>query len=166
MRLRWGGLLIAVTPPRRPQRRRHDRNGFEQIAAGDLVRAQRLLEDERRMFPRATDVLLNLAAVYARTGRLADADSLYRQVAAAPDEMLEMPDGGDASAHALAQAGLTRVAAPASSDTLNRLCALRRRRERRRSKPFVGPSPQPKRSTRPSPDGRYGGRGVTDPRDR
>ena len=105
-----GGLLIAVTATATAAQA-HDRNGFEQIAAGDLVRAQRLLEDERRMFPRATDVLLNLAAVYARTGRLANADSLYRQVAAAPDEMLEMPDGGDASAHALAQAGLTRVAA-------------------------------------------------------
>ena len=86
-----------------------ERTGYRQIAAGNFAAAQSELEAETRTYPRRPDLLLNLAAVYRRSGRTADARELYRSVLARPDAGMDLPDGRVASSHALAHAGLDRL---------------------------------------------------------
>lgn len=87
-----------------------DRTGYRQIASGDLAGAERTLVAERRIFPARPEFMLNLAAVYSRTGRPSQAAALYGAVLAAPDVALELPDGATASSHAIARAGRARLA--------------------------------------------------------
>lgn len=88
-----------------------DRTGYRQIAVGDLAGAEATLVAERRIFPDRPELMLNLASIYARTGRTADAAALYRATLAADDVLLELPNGTDASSHALAQAGAAALGA-------------------------------------------------------
>ena len=95
-----GGADVAVA---------QDFSGARQIAAGDYAGAERAITTQRRLFPRDADLMLNLATVYRRTGRTDEARRLYQAVAAQPDELLDLPDGRTASAHALANEGLRRL---------------------------------------------------------
>ncbi|WP_156679819.1 tetratricopeptide repeat protein [Sphingomonas profundi] len=54
-------------------------------------------------------VLINLAHLYARDGRGANAAAMYREVLAAPNERMELADGSPAWSHDLAQRGLRRL---------------------------------------------------------
>ena len=47
------------------------RTGFTAISTGSLAEAERVLTRERAMFPQRPELMLNLAAVYARTDRAA-----------------------------------------------------------------------------------------------
>lgn len=84
-------------------------SGAEQIAGGDLAAAEREIGEQRRVFPNDPDLLINLAHIYARTDRLAEARRLYRVVLDRPDEDLVLADGRSAPAHALASEGLRRT---------------------------------------------------------
>ncbi|WP_375271749.1 tetratricopeptide repeat protein [Sphingomonas sp.] len=86
-----------------------DRTGYEAIAAGNLSKAERTLSAERAIFPRRPEVLLNLAAIYARTNRTAQARALYDDVLAAAPVALEVADGCTLSSHDVAQRGLSRL---------------------------------------------------------
>lgn len=79
-------------------------------AQGDFGRAERLLTAEQRVFPNSPEVLVNLAAVYARTGRMQQAAALYRQVLSRDDVLLDLSGERTISSHAIATAGLGRVA--------------------------------------------------------
>lgn len=85
-----------------------ERTGFSAIAAGDFAGAERGIVAERRIFPGRPELMLNLAAVYNRTGREAQARALYVAVMQRPDVLMDMPNGATASSHALAQTGLRR----------------------------------------------------------
>jgi Flp pilus assembly protein TadD len=100
-----GVLLLGAATAAQAQ----DFAGAAQIMRGDLAGAERAIQAEQRLFPRDADLLLNLAYVYARTGRQAEARQLYRQVAAQPDELLDMPAQRTARAHAVAAMGLQRL---------------------------------------------------------
>lgn len=83
-----------------------DRTGFLAISAGDYQKAEERLIVERRIFPRRPELMINLATVYARTDRLAEAATLYRAALdTAPVEMV-LPDGSTASSRTIAQRGL------------------------------------------------------------
>ncbi len=84
-------------------------NGAEQIARGDYIAAEQVIAKQQRMFARDADLRINLAAVYARTGRQADARRLYQAVATAPDEKLDLADRSVAWSHTLAAEGLRRL---------------------------------------------------------
>ena len=86
-----------------------DFSGAAALARGDYAAAERAIAAQQRLFPRDADLLINLAQVYARTGRTAEAARLYREVAAQPDDALDLPDGRVASSHALAGKGLQRL---------------------------------------------------------
>jgi Tfp pilus assembly protein PilF len=86
-----------------------ERTGYRQIAAGDFSAARAELEAESRTYPRRPDLMLNLAAVNVRAGRLSEARDLYRSVLARGDTAMDMPNGAVLSSHALAQAGLARL---------------------------------------------------------
>jgi tetratricopeptide (TPR) repeat protein len=83
--------------------------GAKEIARGDYVAAERLILEQQRMFPRDADLLINLAYVYARTGRQAEARRLYEQVVAQPNELLDLSKQRTAKAHRIAAAGLKRL---------------------------------------------------------
>jgi tetratricopeptide (TPR) repeat protein len=95
-------LLSAMSVPAHAD----ERNGYRQIVAGDYASAERIVNDTRKLFPVEPDLLLNLAAVYRRTGRVDDARALYQRVLGRPDADLDLANGANVSAHALARAGL------------------------------------------------------------
>ena len=55
-------------------------------------------------------MLLNLAAVYGRTGRAAEARMLYQEVLGADDVLMDVSADRSVSAHRIAEAGLRRLA--------------------------------------------------------
>ncbi|MDP1026750.1 tetratricopeptide repeat protein [Sphingomonas sp. KR1UV-12] len=87
-----------------------DRTGYQAIATGDLRAAEATLNAERRIFPDRPELMLNLAAVYGRTGRVEAARALYTAVLERPDVSMLMPSGEAASSHALATRGLGQSA--------------------------------------------------------
>ena len=78
-------------------------------AQGDFARAERVLTAEQRVFPNSPEVLVNLAAVYARTGRTQQAAALYRQILNGEDVTLDVTADRTVSSHAIATTGLQRV---------------------------------------------------------
>lgn len=87
-------------------------SGAERITQGDLTGAEREIARQRQLFPNDPDLLINLAHVYARTERTAEARALYRTVLTQPDEELTLRGGTAMSAHSLAHEGLRRISAP------------------------------------------------------
>lgn len=86
-----------------------DRVGYQAIAAGSLSEAEQTLQAERAIFPDRPELMLNLAAVYARTGRDAQARLLYADVLDRDAVAMDMADGSVLSSHVLAQRGLMRL---------------------------------------------------------
>ena len=86
-----------------------DRVGYQAIAAGNVVQAERTLDAERAIFPQKPELMLNLAAIYARTGREAQARTLYGQVLEQDAVAMDLADGSVRSSHDLAHLGLTRL---------------------------------------------------------
>lgn len=86
-----------------------DRTGYQAIAVGDYRTAEKTLTAERRIFPSRPELMINLATVYARTGRTSEAASLYRAALAADDIEMAMPNGDVSSSRAVAQRGLDRL---------------------------------------------------------
>jgi thioredoxin-like negative regulator of GroEL len=88
-----------------------DRTGYQAIAAGDLAKAERTLVAERRIFPDRAELMLNLAAIYLRTGRIAEANALYSKVLARPATMMDLPSGRGATSHQVATTALASLPA-------------------------------------------------------
>ena len=83
-----------------------DRTGYHAIAAGDLATAEERIVAERKIFPQRPELMLNLASVYARTGRDSEARALYAAVLARPAVALDLPSGAVESSHDLANRAL------------------------------------------------------------
>ncbi len=96
--------LIATTPALAS-----DRTGFTAIASGDLTTAERMLTAERRIYPQRPELMLNLAAVYAKTNRSTEARALYAAVLDRPAVAMDLPNGVVVSSHAVASTGLNRL---------------------------------------------------------
>lgn len=86
-----------------------DRTGYQAISAGDYETAERLLIAERRIFPSRPEFMINLATVYARTGRAVAAAKLYRSTLAVDAVEMAMPDGSVSMSHDVARRGLDRL---------------------------------------------------------
>lgn len=86
-----------------------DRVGYQAIAAGSLGQAEQTLAAERAIYPQRPELMLNLAAVYAKTGRMAQARALYGDVLEQQPIAMDLPDGSVETSHALAQRGLMRL---------------------------------------------------------
>jgi thioredoxin-like negative regulator of GroEL len=84
-------------------------SGYTEIARGDYTAAEQRLSKEQRLFRHEPDLMLNMAYVYAQTGRIAQARALYRSVLTMPDEVLDMPQGNSMASHDLARAALSRL---------------------------------------------------------
>ncbi|MBO9712758.1 tetratricopeptide repeat protein [Sphingomonas sp.] len=79
------------------------------ITTGDYADAEKVLMRELRIHPGRPELLLNLAAVYAHTGRADQARALYRQVLAQENVLMDMRNQSSFGSHALAEAGLRRL---------------------------------------------------------
>lgn len=97
--------ILVASPALAGSGTRSDRTGYQAIAAGDMALAERKLIAERRIFPQRPELMLNLATVYARTGRPAEARALYDATLSAPAVDLEIADGHVATSHEVARAG-------------------------------------------------------------
>ena len=90
-------------------------NGAAKIMAGDYAAAERDIVARRALAPDDVDLLLNLAAVYAGTGRTAKARAAYAHVAAMPDEDVVLRDGSTIGSRALAAKAMARMPAGLAS---------------------------------------------------
>ena len=76
------------------------------IQNGDYATAERKLLAERKIFPAKPEVLLNLAAVYSKTGRHSEARAIYDRVLALDPVAMDVADGQVAPSHLVANRGL------------------------------------------------------------
>lgn len=101
-------VLLSVAPPALANdgavRAAHDA-----IVSGNFSSAEQTLVAERRIFPARPELTINLAAVYARTGRTDLATSLYRDALSREAVMLDLGDAQPVSSHVIAQRGLSRL---------------------------------------------------------
>jgi hypothetical protein len=79
------------------------------IDRGAYAEAEGTLQTELRIHPNRPELLLNLAAVYAKTGRQADARALYARVLGQRDVLMDLTGERTAGSHAIAQTGLRRI---------------------------------------------------------
>ncbi|RHW17821.1 tetratricopeptide repeat protein [Sphingomonas gilva] len=82
--------------------------GYQQIADGKLLLAESELDAARVAEPGEPSVMINLAAIYARTGRTDQAKAMYREVLATDNVLLELGDHRPAWSHDLARLGLRK----------------------------------------------------------
>ena len=82
-----------------------------QISQGAYGQAESKLLSDLRIFPDRPELLINLAAIYARTGRVAEARGLYTKVLSQQDVLMDLSADKVAGSHAVATAGLKQVQA-------------------------------------------------------
>lgn len=103
--------FALAAPPAQAQREDGDPIAGTAIVRGDLAGAERKLTAELRRNPGAPELLLNLAAIYAQTGRAAEARALYREVLAQRDVQMDLSRDRIATSHSVANKGLQRIGA-------------------------------------------------------
>ncbi|MES2988045.1 MAG: tetratricopeptide repeat protein [Pseudomonadota bacterium] len=79
------------------------------IAAGAYDQAEQAIQADLRIYPNRPELLLNLAAIYAKTGRTSEARAIYAKVLAQRDVLMDVRADKVAGSHAIAAAGLRRV---------------------------------------------------------
>lgn len=90
-------------------------NGARAIAGGDLRAAEREIVAQRALYPDQVDLMVNLATVYLRTGRVAEARRVWTAVAAQPDEEVLLNGGAPAWSHQLADRALRTLSVQVAS---------------------------------------------------
>jgi tetratricopeptide (TPR) repeat protein len=79
------------------------------ITQGAYGEAEARLMRELRIHPDRPELLLNLAAVYARTGRVDAGRSLYERVLSQDEVLMDLASQRTAGSHGIAKAGLARL---------------------------------------------------------
>ena len=100
------GLLVLALAGAAAPAFAADQNGYQSIVSGDLASAERAIVAEQRVYPARPELMLNLAAVYRRTGRMAEARTLYMKVLERRPVAMDLPSGAVASSHDLARRAL------------------------------------------------------------
>jgi thioredoxin-like negative regulator of GroEL len=90
------------------------RYGFNAIQRDDLAGAEARLKAARLEQPNEPSVLINLAHIYWKTGRTAEAEALYRQVLGSENVLMLTGSNRQLWSHELAQKGLDRARQMAS----------------------------------------------------
>lgn len=83
--------------------------GFNAIQRNDLTAAEARLVAQRAAEPNEPSVLINLAHVYSKTGRLDQAAALYREVLAGENVLMATASREGMWSHDLARRGLDRA---------------------------------------------------------
>jgi Flp pilus assembly protein TadD len=81
------------------------------IFNGSYSQAETALTKELRIHPNRPELMLNLAAVYATTGRPDAARALYEKVLVIEDVDMNLAGDRTAGSHAIARTGLNRLPA-------------------------------------------------------
>ncbi|UYY59442.1 tetratricopeptide repeat protein [Sphingomonas sp. S2-65] len=97
--------LVAAAAPALAQ----DRVATTQISQGAYQDAESRLVEALRADPNRPELLINLAAVYARTGREDAARLLYTRVLSQSDVLMDLSSGRTAGSHMIATSGLHRL---------------------------------------------------------
>lgn len=79
------------------------------IVQGAYADAEAKLLTELRSNPDQPEALLNLAAVYSKTGRTGEARSIYNRVLAQDEVLMDLASNRTAGSHAIARTGLQRL---------------------------------------------------------
>jgi Tfp pilus assembly protein PilF len=112
--LAWGVFGAAFVASAAAAQTQEQTYGFNAIQRHDLTAAEARLVAQRTAEPNEPSVLINLAHVYSKTGRVEQAEALYRQVLASDKVMLATANRDGAWSHDLAQRGLARARMMAS----------------------------------------------------
>ena len=104
--MRISGLVILALAGVAAPALAADQNGYQAIVAGDLATAERSIVAERQIYPDRPELMLNLAAVYRKTGRATAARALYAEVLERRPVAMDMPSGEVVSSHELARRAL------------------------------------------------------------
>jgi len=109
--MRIGFVLLAAAPliAALPAQAQDSAVASTQIMQGDYSQAESKLLTELRIHPGRPELLLNLAAVYSKTGRADEARALYTKVLGTDDVLMDVTLDRTAGSHALAQRGLQRL---------------------------------------------------------
>lgn len=99
-------LMLAPLPA---QAQDGDQVASTAIARGAWADAEKVLIKELRIHPGRPELLINLAAVYAKTGRDAEARALYAQVLGQREVLMDLTPEQTAGSHAIARTGLRRL---------------------------------------------------------
>ena len=92
-----------------------DPYAYKAIKAADFATAESRLLRESSRHPNEPSAMLNLAFVYAATGRTSDASALYRRALTAPNVLMDVPGAGEPGwSHDIAAKGLRRAPVMAS----------------------------------------------------
>jgi Flp pilus assembly protein TadD len=102
-------LALVAMPAQAQTNDRFTTNASASIATGNYDKAERALAQQLRHRPDQPELLLNLAAVYSRTGRAAEARALYQRVLAQKDISMDLVSDRAAGSHAIARTGLRRL---------------------------------------------------------
>src|SRR5688572_15019268 len=95
--------LAVLAAPAQAQSSDGDRVASAAIAKGDLAGAERTLTRELRIHPNRPELLLNLAAVYVKTGRPGEAQVLYQRVLSQDEVLMDLSPEQSAGSHTLAK---------------------------------------------------------------
>lgn len=115
--MRTALVYLAVAPfafaalPAQAQVKSGDPVASSAIERGDYSNAEQSLLQELRIHPGRPELMLNLAAIYARTGRTEAARDLYTRVLDKDDVLMDLSADRVAGSHAVARTGLKRIAA-------------------------------------------------------
>ena len=104
MMRKFGFVVLALVGAAAPALAA-DQNGYQAIVSGDLSAAERHILAEQAVYPGRPELMLNLAAVYRRTGREAGARALYKRVLERRDIAMDLPWCGGL----VARSGTTRA---------------------------------------------------------
>ncbi|NIJ18985.1 thioredoxin-like negative regulator of GroEL [Sphingomonas naasensis] len=109
--MRFALVILAAAPlvAALPAQAQDSAVASTQIVQGDYSAAEAKLLSELRITPDRPELLINLAAVYAKTGRASEARSLYTKVLSSDDVLMDLSAERTAGSHAIAQRGLRRL---------------------------------------------------------
>lgn len=113
--MRTALFVLAAAPfafaalPAQAQRDNGDPVASAAIFNGNYSKAEQQLNARLGLDPGQPELLLNLAAVYAQTGRTAQARALYIQVLQQRDVEMDVAVGNTSMSHAIANKGLQYI---------------------------------------------------------
>ena len=100
-------LVVAALPAQAQDRA----VASTEISAGAYDQAEAKLQSQLRAHPDLPELLLNMAAVYAQTGRIAEARTLYARVLDQKEVLMDLSADRTLGSHAVARTGLRRIEA-------------------------------------------------------
>lgn len=101
--------MLGVPAASAVAQNRSDPYAHNAIERGEFAEAETSLRAQLALEPAKPELLLNLAAIYARTNRLDQAEQLYSRVMTGEDVSLLLRPDHALGAHAIAERGLRKL---------------------------------------------------------